>query len=450
MIKYKSLNKTIIAALAAYSLTAQAGGDFPEDGTGNTLPAMVQHVVDIHPIIDSSQARLDAAEHAISEEFAGFLPTVDLAAGHGIEWSVNSTTRGNTGKSDYESFSRDESSLNVNQSVFNGFGTLNRTRAAKRLANSARYDLLDTGEIIGITATQAYIDVLRQRALVSVARSSVRVHEDILATIKKREEVGYDRRADVYQAQTRLSLAKTRLATQQGGLDDAIATYTELTGQHPMGLMEPKFEQGWMPADIDEAIAMAMDASPAVSAAEFQTEADKANIGVANSVFWPSLNIELSASENEDLDGVDGQNDDIQAMLRLRHNLFRGGADLARSRQAAAAHRESIADEAEVRRQIRENIRLSYSAIKEARSQIRSELDHLHSSEQLVEAYKGQFEIGTRTLLALLDAEDERFIAASNLRNQEYILLFEEYRLLANIGRLLDSLDVGVEESVAS
>ncbi len=450
MIKYKSLNKTIIAALAAYSLAAQAGGDLPDDGTGNTLPGVVQHVVDIHPVIDARQARLDAAEYAISEERAAYFPTLDLAAGRGVEWSVNSTTRGNTGKSGYESFSRDEASLALSQLVFDGFGTPSRTRAAKRRFDSARYDLLDTGEVIGLTATQAYIDVLRQRALVSVARSSVRVHEELAESIKKREEVGYDRRADVYQAQTRLSLAKTRLAIQQGGLDDAIATYTELTGAHPMGLVDPGFDQTWMPADIEEAIALAMESSPAVAAAEYQTEADKANVKVANSVFYPSLNIELSASENEDLDGVDGQNDDLLAMLRLRHNLFRGGADLARSRQAAAAHRESIADESEVRRQIRENIRLSYSAIKEARSQIRSELDHLHSSEQLVEAYKGQFEIGTRTLLALLDAEDERFVAASNLRNQEYILLFEEYRLLANIGRLLDSLGVNLEESAAS
>lgn len=427
-----------------YRYAAQAHHS-PQVQTNKNLSQVLQYVVDTHPSIKSRREQVLVNRHQVSEARATYFPTLDLALGTGVEVTNNATTRNRFGHNEkWQNLTRHESSLNLTQRIFDGFETSSRTKAAKKRFKNARFALNSEGETIGIRAVEAYIDVLRQRKLINISRKSVQTHKSILSKIKKREEAGFDRGADVYQAQARYALARTRLESQKGALSDAISRYLEIIGSMPGTLVEPRFNKNYDSLSVESAIDYAMTHHPAVRAATFATAANKAEIRLANSPFFPALNAELSASQNEDLNAVKGQDDSFQGMLRMNYNLFRGGADLSRKRRAVASHSRAVADEAEVRRQIRENIRRSYSAIQLARAQVREERSHLKASKELVKAYEAQFKIGTRRLLALLDAEDERSVAESNLENNRHILLFEQFRLLSNMGKLLPELNVRI------
>lgn len=425
------------------SVAASAGGDRePDTGIGlTTLPQVVDEVLQTHPALTSRHFFAKANQHALGVERSTFFPQIELSAGFGMESTHNSTTRAIQGKS-WLDLKRQEGSFTATQRLFDGFDSWSRLKSQKNRFISSEYQFVEGGEIIGLQATEAYIDILRQRALVKIARSSVSAHQKILKSISAREKVGYDKKADVYQARARLALSNTRLATQQGDLDRSVARFREIVGRAPGELSYPDLDSALIPTTDEEAILIAMDSNPTIKSAMTNVTASRWDVATAKAPFYPLLNLELSTSQNSNLDGVVGQSNDALAMLRLNYNLFKGGADYYRTRQRKAVLHQTMQDEAEVRRRVRESIRTSYAAMEEAKSQVKHEERHYDAARQLVDAYNKQFELGTRTLLALLDAEDERFISYANLKNQKYILLFEEFQLMSLMGRLLSSLGV--------
>lgn len=411
----------------------------------NTLPDAVQKTIETHPTIQSQEARIKAAKHSIREQRATYFPTVDLVLGTGEEWTNNSTTRAREGNNDLSGLSRDEGTLTINQRLFDGFDTSSRVGAAQKRHKSAKKSLLSQAEELAFQAVEVYLNILRQAELIKITDESVYIHQSILKKIQRREEAGYDRKADVYQAQTRLSLAKTRRETQQGALDDSKAAYREIVSAEPEELTSAEFNEDWLGfLQVEEAMHTALQENPEIQTAIMTTKANQLDIITAKAAFFPTIQLELSGSENQNLSGVEGQDDSYVAALRLRYNLFRGGADYGRKQKAVEFYFQALADESEIKRRVREDIRRTWNAIQVAKNQVVEETEHLAVSERLVEVYDKQFYIGTRSLIALLDAEDERALAKASLKNQQYRLLFEKYRLLSRVGRLLTSLNVKI------
>ena len=174
-----------------------------------------------------------------------------------------------------------------------------------------------------------------------------------------------------------------------------------------------------------------------VSAAEAQVRETKSG-------FYPALDLVFSQSWNKNLDGLEGPNKDYSAMLRLRYNLFNGGADLARKRQAAYVLDETRDQANRTRRQVVESVRLSWNAYRALNDQMGWLKQHADSSLKTRDAYDKQFGIGQRTLLDLLDSENELFQARSAYVRAQYDRLFAEYRILAGTGDLLQQLNVAV------
>lgn len=410
-----------------------------------TLPEIVQKTINQHPAIAERRAFLETAQAKIREQKGYLYPTLDMNLGGGREWSRNASTipikeRG------FRSLDRGESSISLNQLLFDGFQSTERVKAALGREENAQYQLLDTSESIGLRAVEVYLDILRYQALLDAAKETLQKHQTILSSIRQREKVGFDTGADLYQAMTRSILAETRLVAQEGGLAKAISSYRETVGEVPIttDMRLPFFDTKWLPNVLERVISLAEENSPAIQAAQAEVKSRKHELEVATGVFFPQINFDLKRSRNQNLDGTKGPNDDVVAMLQLRYNLFRGGADSARKREAVSEYQRAISSLAETKRKLRESIRLSYDAIKTAKQQLEKEKRHLEESSKLVEAYKAQLQIGTRTLLALLDAEDERFAAAAGLKNQSYLLLFSQYELLAKMGKLINTLQVKV------
>lgn len=413
-----------------------------------TLSEIIQKVINQHPVLEERRAFLATAQARTREQKGYLFPTLDINMAGGREWSRNASTipikeRG------FRSLDRGESSITLNQLLFDGFQSPRRLAAALDREENAEYQLLDTSESIGLRAVEIYLDILRYHALLDAAKETLNKHQTILSSIRQREKAGFDTGADLYQAMTRSILAETRLVAQEGGLAKATSSYRETVGEVPMAEMVlPGFEAKWIPNLLEQIISVAEENSPVIRAAEAEVKSRKNELEVATGVFFPQINFDLKRSRNQNLDGTKGPNDDVTAMLQLRYNLFRGGVDSARKRQAVSEYQRAISSLAETKRKLRESVRLSYDAIKTARQQLEKEKRHVEESSKLVEAYKAQLQIGTRTLLALLDAEDERFAAAAGLKNQSYLLLFSQYELLAKMGKLMNALQIKVSQEM--
>lgn len=406
-----------------------------------TLKQAVEQTLRTSPDIQVDVREKNAREEEIKQARAGYLPSIDVTAGFGKERSNNSTTRA-AGFND-RTLNRGEAVIEVTQNIYDGFATkydIDRQRARVR---SARFSVLGNSEQTALRAIEVYLDVMRHKELLSESKSNLSAHQRIQEQVKARSDAGVGRGSDLNQVNGRLALARTNSIADSSNLRDAKTNYQRVVGNMPVNDMKtPSFPTSRLPASQDDAITKAEGAHPVLLSAKADVDAAISQHRASKSIFHPRFDLELGKSWNNNLDGIEGTNEDTTAMLRMRFNLLNGGADLARKNQTAQLLEESKEVKNSTHRQVIENIRLSWSAYQAINSQVGYLKTHYNSSKKTREAYTKQFGIGKRTLLDLLDTENESFEASRAYINAKYDRLYAQYRIMAGMGMLHDTLGV--------
>ena len=280
------------------------------------------------------------------------------------------------------------------------------------------------------------------QVLVVLARENLGEHNRILGLVRQLEGQGASSIADVVQTEARIAAAQTSLATAQGNLRDAEALYIGVVGVRPGSLEEPLVPYPAVPESQEAAAAKAAVDSPTVLIAGADIDVADAELRGSRAGYYPRFDLEVGAAANDNLDGVRGGDVEAQALLVLRYNLFRGGADIAREREAFARLREARETLRQAQRSAEEDARIAYNALVTARARTESLRAAVEAQRATRDVYAQQFDLGQRSLLDLLDAENELFVARSNLTTAEYTEIFGVYRVLAVIGDLLITLDI--------
>ena len=187
---------------------------------------------------------------------------------------------------------------------------------------------------------------------------------------------------------------------------------------------------------------MASATNPTVLIANADVDVAKAELRGSRAGYYPNLDIELGASAGEDLDGVEGSDVSAQALLVLRYNLFRGGGDIAREREAFSRLEEAREAVRVAQRDAEEEARVAFNALTTARARVAALSQGVEAQRATRDIYAQQFDLGQRGLLDLLDAENELFNDRSNLVTADFTEIFAAYRVLAIIGTLLDTLSI--------
>jgi len=380
-----------------------------------------------------------AVEQQMKQARSGFFPQADFTLGTGWESSDNPTTRA-AGESSRD-FSRDEAEISIRQLLYDGSGTLSEYRRQRARVNSRAYETFSTAEVTSLRAIEAYLDVTNEQQLVQLAVNNVDSHQKTYDRIVKRGNRGVGSKADVQQSLGRLALARTNLLAQENKLQDAVAAFISIVGYEPVGLDEPQSRNHLLPATLDEALEMGLDNHPQLKSAGAEVNAAREQLAAAQALFFPHVHLEIRGSDYDSVDGVEGNNRSAEVMVRGRYSLT-GGRDTARRQQTAYELDQAKEVRAQTRRRISESIRLAWNAYDTARSQLEDFRLHVDASTKALQAYRKQFTIGQRTLVDVLDQENEVFQANINYTNALNDLMFAEYRILAGTGRLLWALEV--------
>jgi adhesin transport system outer membrane protein len=414
--------------------------------TAESLHDVVSETVMTNPSVLIARNQKNAVEQEMEQARAGFFPSADITLVEGWESSNNPTTRA-TGHG-RRAMNRTEMEITARQLLFDGFGTESEFDRQKARVNSRAYSTFSTSEVTGLRGVEVYLDVLRQQKLVTLAEENLATHERIFGFIKKRSDRGVGRESDTQQTLGRLALAKTNLITAQNSLRDANVAFQNVVGRPHTALEEPGSLEYLLPESLDEAIQIALDNHPTLKSAEADVEAARQQQRAAKSTFFPRVHVEASGSRNDDIDGIEGSNRDALLMLRGRYS-FTGGKDMARRQETAYLLSESKEIRNRTRRQVIESIQLSWYDYERAKSQLETLRIHVDASEQARNAYAKQFKIGQRTLLDVLDSENELFTARIDYVNGLHDVSFSVYRILAGNGKLLWALQVPVPEEAA-
>lgn len=419
---------------------------FSFQAEAQTLSQAMQAALDGHPEIQAGMNRRLAADQDLQAAKGGYLPRVDLLAGIGREGTDDVGTRtdanGNRTSNHYETLTRSESSLRLRQMVFDGFATSSEVGRQQATVNSRAYALLGSSERTALDVAQTYIDVLHRQELVNLASENLLRHQRVHDQIRLRTERGVGRTADFDQAEARLAQAKNNLITEQTNLADAQVNYYSVVGQDPQELSLPNGLAGQLPTSLQEARQQVQENSPLLRSAEADVSATEQQYEAAKSTFYPQVDAELLQGADNNLDGTRGHVNEWQAMLRMRYNLFAGGSDKANLQAKAYQTNEAMDIRNNALRVLSEEMGLAWNALTNAREQLPIASDYVDYNTRVREAYQKQFSLGERSLLDLLDSENELFTSQRRLTDIRFNELFTQYRIKATMGQLLKSQGV--------
>ncbi len=420
-----------------------AGVATVERAAAESITEAVEHAVNFHPEMRRDRAFNRAAEKFVDQNYAGYLPGLDIDVASGWEVTNSPTTRA-AGFSSRNLWRTDINAV-LTQMLFDGFATQNSVAAARFQALASSKTLVASGERIAREASEVYLDLLHAQERLAVAEEDQAELGRIAGLVGGLVNAGRASRVDNDQAVSRVAFSEAELATAQGRVRSAIARYTEIVGKSPGSLMRPDEPQYSEADDLNAAILAGMSENPQAQVTGATMDSRRATAEAARAPYAPRFDLEVSGGVDNNQDGTRGYDTDLSVLVRLRWNLFNGFGDLARVRAATFDTHAAAKDDGEVRRVIREAVRVSFLALQTAKERLEPLQGDAGAARQVFEAYLDQFDIGTRSLLDLLDSRNDLTDAELALITGEYDILQAHYDLLFAMGRLLRELDIIVE-----
>jgi adhesin transport system outer membrane protein len=409
------------------------------------LPApMVQaarKAVATNPEVQARWNGFNAAGNERDVARGGFFPRLDLTASTGREDKDSPSAPGGS----YGTYHFNAARLTLNQMLFDGMFTANEAKRLGYAKLTRYYELLEVSETAALEAIRAYSDVVRYRELVEAATQNYVEHKQTTQLVEERANAGVGRRVDVEQANGRLALAESNLLVELTNLHDVSARYLRVVGEKPEANLPPfpePFKLGTMPATTTDLIRDGLQGSPTLNAAVENVRAYKTAIESAKAAYYPRVDLRAYASDEKNTGGISGNTRVNGIELVLNYNLFRGGADKARERQAVDQREQARDLQEKACRDVRQTLSIAYSDVRSLDEQLRYMDAHRLATEKSREAYRQQFDIGQRTLLDLLDSQNEYFEATRAYINARYNQATAQARTLAGMGQLVSTLGV--------
>lgn len=381
-----------------------------------------------------------ATDEELKQAKALYLPSVDLKADTGYESIYSDPDNAAPGHSDLW---RSQASLTLTQMLFDGFATKYENERQYHRVRSASHRVRESAEYKGLDIIEAYLDVLRQRELLSIAQENLKQHNEIMGQIVESANAGRTTQADVEQTKARVNAAEAQEAAVRESLNTAETNFRRVVGDFPQpDIQVPVAPRQMLETNVEDEVKQALTHSPTLDTKEADVNVSDAEREAAKSTFYPTVNFQAGAAAGDNLDGVEGRTQSASALLVANWNLYRGGGDVARSREFVYRHAQAKDERNAAARSIELDVRQTWASMISSGERAVAFRKQSDANGMVVQAYKDQFNLDRRTLLDVLDSQNEWFVSRSNAINNGYLEMFAVYRLLALRGELLPTLGV--------
>lgn len=424
----KSITHRVGAALTVSLVIASAA----HAQTSRGLPETMEKSVLSHPEVKARYHDFLSSLEARNVARGALRPQISVEGWTGREWRTGSSTDPS------DSWTRSGYSLQLRQLLYDGRQTLDTVKQHGYEKLSAYFTLLHTVDTLALEAAYAHVDVALYRELERLARENYEIHVETHSQIQERQESGVGRGVDMEQSTGRLALAQANLMTESANLNDVSQRYLRLVGDLPPPVLQdaPDFD-AWLPKRpanfIDE-----LRRNPELLAKQALVQAGAAGHDAAKGLHHPRLEVRASAGKDRSQPGQayrDAHSSNVQ--LVLSYHLYRGGADEARIRQTKAQEYAARDVRDYTCRNIHQELSVAWNNIVKLREQMPYLRQHVESTARVRIAYRQQFQIGERSLLDVLDTDNEFFdaqraqaMAHANLKKEEMRWLMRSHRLL--------------------
>ncbi|MBI3901321.1 MAG: TolC family outer membrane protein [Nitrosomonadales bacterium] len=406
-----------------------------------TLNEVASKAVLTNPEVTAKWNEFKASLYERDITWGRYLPALDVLYGTAYQKRESPLY---TPPASEHSFNFQTSKITLSQNLFEGFATQNDTKRLEHASMVRFYEMLDASESAALDAATAYIDVWRHRQLVEFAQESYVTHRLAYTKVKERAQSGVGRQVDFETATGRLALAEANLLTETANLHDVSARYQRIVGELPKIEMEgpsAAILAQDLPKGRVESINLGFEKSPLLKAAFENILSAKRNVEVQKSGFYPRIDAYLEGVHDKTADALyPGSTVQKTAGLTVSWNLFRGNQD--KSKKLKAAEEVNIAKDLreKVCREVRQNLAMSFNDHLRLIEQLQYQDQHQLSTDKVREAFRNQYDIGQRTLLDVLDIENEYYTARRDYLNSEMDLMIADAKYQAASGNLLNVL----------
>ncbi|NWO04273.1 MAG: TolC family outer membrane protein [Alteromonadaceae bacterium] len=414
--------------------------------TADRLDAVVGEALERNPEVKFEARALDALKSEKRQEQGGYLPRVDLSAAAGRA-DRDFDSRG--------SFDRHNAEISVTQMLFDGFAVRSSVEIADQKVREQYFQLVSKAEDMALEVTRAYLEVKKYRHLVTLAEQNVENHLQVREQVQQRSDQGVGSGVDFNQAQGRLALARSNLKTERSNLQSVSSRFQRLVGKLPgSSLSEVNNLNQPMPQSLETLLNEVYSNNPEIHAAFANIESAEAGVDAAKANNYPTVELGLSHGAYKNNNAFDSRTDpdsfgeETLVELRLNYNLYKGGSDSA-ARKAAwqrVGQAQSLRDKSCV--DLRQTASIAWFEMHNLREKLELLEGHQVAAAQVVKAYQQQFDIGRRSLLDVLDAENESFQAERSLVHGQYDLLLTRAELFHSMGQLLSVLSLSPKDLV--
>jgi outer membrane protein, adhesin transport system len=401
------------------------------------LKTTVDEVISSNPNVLERLKNYNATKEDITIANAGYYPKIDLSLGMGQE----KTDRSGRTLGSNDTLNVYQNSLTYTHNLFKGFETTYQVQQQEYKTASSAYSYIQTVNDTAFEMVKSYLQVMRQKELLDIAKENIEINEEIFSKVQKLYDSGLTTLSEVNKIEASLSLAKSNYVVQENTLLDVKYSFQKILGRFldAQEMQKPVLNIA-LPASVEEAAQFAIKNNPSLLVSSFNMKMAQASYHEKKSPFYPQLDIEISQSMNKNLSGVEGEDNRFRAMAYFKYNFFNGFADQAALQKSVSEIHKEVETKNSLRRDVIEGLNLSWAA----NEKLGDQLDHLHKYKDFalktLTLYAKEYDLGRRSLLDLLSAQNDFIGAKSQIINTEYSMLEAKYRILDALGTLVQTV----------
>lgn len=433
--------KTLRSIAVVMALTTCAPMALAQSQAGPvTMREAIETAITSNPEIIQAQMNTEAIQFEREQAQSLYFPTIDVEASAGVRRLENQTRRV-LGIADDE-LTPLEAQVRADWTLID-FGR----RRGELLRQAARVDgaslrVVERSQFVALQVARQYLNVLLQERILAAATDNVVFHEQMTTSLNEGVSQGSISVADLQQAEERLQAAQVLRAEAEENLTNARTSLKRLTGMDIYQVNVPPALMQSLPANEEAAIGLARTANPLVREAQADVDASNAMVTSAKGELAPRIGVDVTGRIGEDIDGFQGETNDVQGRVYIRWQLFDGGRRAAQVQEMVRRSSESRYRLHDRVRQAEEDVRNAWTAMTTQKTVFSALERQAQVSDDLLLSYRSQFNIGRRSLLDVLDAQNTRFNTQVRRETSRFSELFAQYQVLAATNTFLDALNL--------
>lgn len=419
--------------------TAMASGHACAQSLIDTLSQAYSY----NPQLDAERARLRATDEDVARANSGYRPNVFGSADISRERTNISPNTGTNGSNTPKGYA-----VQLVQPVFRGFRTTNAVNAAEASVRAGREQLRLVEQDVLLSAVQAYGDVVRDQAIVRLRENNLKFLSTELQATRDRFAVGEVTRTDVAQAEARRSLAVSDLELAKANIKTSRGVYEQIVGNPPQRLVEAKPDTRLVPGSLDEAIGIGTQENSQIVGALYSEQASRFQVDQIRGELLPEAQLEATYSDRYDGSSQIDRVESASILGRLNVPIYPDGGEVyARVRQAKHTHVSLIQQIEQARSVVKADVIRNWSQLQAFKAQSVADRAQIDANQTALNGVREEEKVGQRTLLEVLNAQQELLLSQVQLETTKRNVLVASYAVVASIGRLSVS-EVGAASNV--